>query len=234
MQKFAKKLKVIDISVVFGVVVCLSIAMQVTAMAESQARQQAVVDEAVEALKVFLSDPEMEWFKNNLKDAEGVMIVPSLIKAGFIIGGSGGRGVLLAHDKKTNQWSQPVFYTLGTGGIGLQIGAAKNMVLFFIRTKNGLDRFYSDSFKLGADISVAVGPVGAGTGATVIADIYTFTRSKGAFAGVSLDGSVVAINEEFNQNYYGQAVRPTDIIVKKKVSNPGSDKLRVNLAAAAQ
>ena len=65
-----------------------------------------MVDEAVEALKVFLNDPEMEWLKNNLKDAEGVLIVPSLIKAGFIIGGSGGRGVLLAHDKKTNQRSR--------------------------------------------------------------------------------------------------------------------------------
>jgi lipid-binding SYLF domain-containing protein len=212
----------------------LALALHTPALASSTAKQQVVVDEAVAALAEFLGDPEMEWFKKNLKDAEGVLIVPGLIKAGFIIGGSGGRGVLLAHDKKTNQWSQPVFYTLGTGGIGLQIGAAKNMVILFIRTKNGLDRFYSDSFKLGADISVAVGPVGAGTGATVIADIYTFTRSKGAFAGVSLDGSVVAISEEFNQNYYGQAVRPTDVIVQKKVSNPGSDKLRANLAAASK
>jgi lipid-binding SYLF domain-containing protein len=207
---------------------------QAPAMAAGAASQQAVVDEAVVALAAILGDPQMEWFKNNLKHAKGVMIVPGLLKAGFIIGGSGGMGILLAHDKLNNQWSQPVFYSLGAGSIGLQIGAKKAMIILFIRTQNGLDRFYSSSFKLSADASIAAGPIGGGTGATVIADIYTFARTKGAFAGVSLEGTVISINDEYNKTYYGQALRPTDIIIQQAASNPGADILRSNLAAASK
>jgi lipid-binding SYLF domain-containing protein len=96
-----------------------------------------------------------------------------------------------------------------------------------------LDKLFTSSFKLGGDTSMAVGPVGVGAKANIVADIVSFTRTKGAYAGVSLEGSVIKIRDKWNEAYYGKAVSPIDIIVKRSVSNPGSKALRTSLAKAA-
>ncbi|MGD9334884.1 MAG: lipid-binding SYLF domain-containing protein, partial [Desulfobacterales bacterium] len=94
-------------------------------------------------------------------------------------------------------------------------------------------KLFTSSFKLGGDTSMAVGPVGVGAKANIVADIVSFTRTKGAYAGVSLEGSVIKIRDKWNEAYYGKAVSPIDIIVKGSVSNPGSKALRTSLAKAA-
>lgn len=202
--------------------------------AEDALKQQLLVDEARITLNDFVADPNMAWLKTYLKDSKGVFIVPSLVKGGFVWGGSGGRGILVARDEKTGEWSQPVFYGMGSVSWGLQIGIEKSQVILLIRTNRGIEGLYGSSFKIGGDVSIAVGPVGVGAAAkSVTGDLVSFFRSKGAFAGMSLEGSVIKVNDEWNSAYYGKAVRPVNIIIKKEVTNPKSAKLRETLAKIA-
>jgi SH3 domain-containing YSC84-like protein 1 len=198
-------------------------------------KPEELVIRADATFKDFISDPNMGWFRSNLKTAKAIMIVPRIIKGGFIIGGSGGSGALLAFDAKTANWSNPAFYTMGSVSFGLQIGGAVDQVILLIMTRKGMDSYLSGSFKLGADVSVAAGPVGQGVGATgVLVDIYAFSRSKGAFGGLKIDGAVIAIRDEWNSSYYGKTVRPSDILILRNVDNPDADGLVGTLTAATR
>jgi len=201
--------------------------------AQEDLKPQILVDQALVTLNNFVAESDMAWFRDHLKDAKGVFIVPQLLKAGFIFGGSGGRGVVLLRDPKTGRWGQPAFYDIGSVSFGLQIGGETSEVVMQIRTEHGMESLYGSSFKLGGDTSIALGPVGAGAaGKGVTADLVSFSRAQGAFAGLALDGSVIKVNDDFNKDYYGKAVRPVNILVQKEVSNPGSARLREGLYKA--
>ena len=206
--------------------------------ADDDARQQVLVDRAALTLEKFLNDPEMDWLQKNLPYAKGVFIVPTLVKAGFIWGGSGGNGVLLKRDQETNTWSQPGFYGMGSVSFGLQIGGSVAEVVMLIMTRRGMESIYTANVKLGGNASVAAGPVGIGaegaTSITMSADMVSFMRAKGAYAGVSLDGALIKISHNANKAYYGRDVRPVDIFVQRTVGNPGSAKLRDILNQASR
>jgi lipid-binding SYLF domain-containing protein len=235
MKKNNKASSFIRQSIFCALIVGLFSLSTALAAAADDAEEQGLVNEALVTFNHFMTDPEMGYLKEHLKDSRGLIIIPSLIKAGFVFGGSGGHGILLARDEKTGEWSEPAFYTVGSVSWGFQIGAQKSEVIMLLHTQKGLDSLYTSSFKLGADVSVATGPVGIGAAAKgVTADIISFARSKGAYAGLSLDGSVIGTRDKSNHAYYGQPVRPVDIIVAHKVSNPHSAKLREALAKAAK
>ena len=196
--------------------------------------EQGIVDKSLVTFRNFMADKEMEWFQKNLKDTKALLIVPNLLKAGFILGGSGGSGVLVARDEKTGDWSQPAFYMIASVTFGLQIGGESAEVIMMIRTQKALDALFTTDFKLGGDASVAAGPVGVGTKANVTADVVSFAKSKGLFAGLNLEGSVIKVSDNSNQAYYGKAVSPVDIIVKNAASNPGSASLRDELKKAVK
>jgi len=200
----------------------------------SSVDEQGTVDKSLVTFRNFMADKEMEWFQKNLKDAKALLIVPNLLKAGFVLGGSGGSGVLVARDANTGNWSQPAFYTLGSVTFGLQIGGESAEVIMLIRTQKALDALYTSEFKLGGDASVSAGPVGVGTKADVMADVVSVAKSKGLFAGLNLEGSRVKVSDDSNMDYYKQAASPVDIIVKKTVSNPGSASLLQELKKAAK
>ena len=175
------------IAAVFGLI-------SVPAVAQEDLKPQILVDQALVTLKNFVAQSDMAWFRDYLKNAKGVFIVPQLLKAGFIFGGSGGRGVVLLRDPKTGRWGEPAFYDIGSVSFGLQIGGESSEVIMQIRTEHGMESLYSSSFKLGGDTSVAVGPVGVGAaGKGVAADLVSFSQTQGAFAGLALDGSVIRI-----------------------------------------
>ena len=201
--------------------------------AAEPAEQQLLVDKARVTFESFMKDKDHLWLRENLNQAKGLIIIPSLLKAGFFIGGSGGSGVLIVKDDKTGQWSQPAFYTLGAGSLGIQFGAEAAEIIMMVRTQKAVDKLFTSSFNLGGDTSIAVGPVGKGVKSDIVADILSFSRTKGAFAGVSLEGSVIKTKDKWNEAYYGKAVSPADIIVKRSVSNPGSKALRTSVAKAA-
>lgn len=194
--------------------------------------QQGLVDKSRITFQSFMADPQMVWLRDNLNQAKGLLIIPSLLKAGFFLGGSGGSGVLIVKDPQKGSWSQPAFYTLGAASFGLQIGGEAAEVIMMVRTQKAVDALLTSSFKLGADTSVAVGPMGAGAKANVMADIFSFSRSKGAYAGLSLEGAVMATRDKWNEAYYGKPTSPVDILVKHAVSNPGSAELRNAVAGA--
>jgi lipid-binding SYLF domain-containing protein len=194
--------------------------------------QQLLVDKARVTFDTFMKDKNQAWLKENLNQAKGLIIIPSLLKAGFFIGGSGGSGVFIVKDEKTGQWSQPAFYTLGAGSLGIQFGAEAAEIIMMVRTQKAVDKLFTSSFKLGGDTSIAVGPVGGGVKSNIVADILSFSRTKGAYAGVSLEGSVIKTKDKWNEAYYGKAVSPVDIFVTRSVSNPGSESLRSSVAKA--
>ena len=200
--------------------------------AEEPVKQQLLVDQARITFKSFMIDKNMAWFREHMNKAKGFLIIPDLIQGAWFIGGSGGRGVLVVKDKATGDWSQPAFYTIGSLSFGIQFGGEKSEIIMMVFTQKGLDRLYSSSFKFGGDASIAAGPVGGGAKADVMTDFVSFVRSKGAFAGISMEGAIVKVNQDWNQSYYGKRVSPLGIVEKKLVSNPGSAPLRNTIQSA--
>jgi lipid-binding SYLF domain-containing protein len=223
------KLSVISVLVVG--LFCLSTPLPTAA--QDITKESILVDKAVLTFKHFMYHPDMAYFKEHLKDVKALLIVPSMIKAGFIIGGEGGRGVLLIRNEKTGAWSGPGFYTIGAGSLGLQIGAQMAQVIFLIKSQKVVESLYSSSFKMGGDISLAAGPVGSGAAAKGLsADIVSFAASKGVFVGMAFDGAVIATSYNANRTYYGTTVNPVDIFESQTVSNPHSAELMERVTEA--
>jgi lipid-binding SYLF domain-containing protein len=196
------------------------------------AGQQVSAAEAT--LTNFQKDPEMRWFRDNIKKARAVIISPKITRAGFVLGGSGGDALVLVRDPKTGAWSGPAFYNMGTGSFGLQAGVDFSEVVILVMNEKALDALMSRSMTLGGDASVAAGPVGVGASAPIAADMVSFSRSKGVYAGVSLEGAVVSPDNNANSAYYGQAISPADILIRHSVSNPASASLHQALARSTQ
>ncbi len=206
------------------------------ARAADSAEAEELVNKARLSFESLVRDPNMTWLRDHVKDAKGILIVPQLLKAAFFFGGSGGSGVFLARDEKTGDWSDPAFYTLGSGSFGLQFGAEASEVVLLAMTQRGVKAMLDSNFKLGADASIAVGPVGGrveGATANLSADILSFARSKGAFVGVSLEGAVVATRDDLSSAYYGKEVQALDILVKRDVHNNHAATLRSAVGKAA-
>lgn len=199
------------------------------ALAADKDDAQAIVDKARITFDNFMRDEHYTWLHENLKDAKGLLIFPQVLKGGFILGGSGGTGVLVVKDEKTCDWSNPVFYTIGSATLGLQIGGQAAEVIMMVMSQKAIDSLYASSFKLGGDTSVALGPMGIGANANVTADFISFAKAKGLYAGVNLEGSVVDVRDGLNRAYYGKSATPMDIIVKKDVDNMGSRELLTTL-----
>jgi SH3 domain-containing YSC84-like protein 1 len=199
------------------------------AIAANKEDAQGIVDNARVTFGGFLRDDNYSWMREHIKDAKGVLIYPQVLKAGFIWGGSGGTGVLLLRDGKTGNWSNPAFYTMGSVTFGLQIGGESAEVVLLVMSQKGVDSLLTSKFKLGGDASVALGPVGGGAKSDVTADFLSFSKSKGLYAGMNLEGSYIDVRESLNKEYYGKAVTPVDIVVKQSVGNKGADRLREEL-----
>jgi SH3 domain-containing YSC84-like protein 1 len=188
-----------------------------------EARQ--LVEKAQLTIESFATDSNMAAVRDLMTTAKGVFIAPQVLRGAFILGASGGSGVFLARQENPNKWSQPAFYTLGGVSFGLQAGGEASEVLLLVMTERGVSAMLGTTFKLGADASIAVGPVGAGVAggtAALSADIISFSRAQGLYGGISVDGSVIAVRDGWNSAYYGKSVTPTDILVRGAVSNPHS------------
>jgi len=196
--------------------------------------QTELVAQAQKAFADMQDDPDMTWFRDNLKHARAVVISPQIVKAGFVLGGSGGRAVMLTKDAATGQWEGPAFYNLATASIGFQAGVAVSQSIMLVMNEKAMNSFLSNKFKLGGDASVAAGPVGAGAQSNVTADVYTFARSKGLYGGLNFDGTVVTVNGDWNKAYYGKAVTPVDILVRHNVTNADANALKAEVAKAAK
>ena len=220
-----------------GVIAALTLGLVMTPipiLADDASDAKGLIDQAENTLKNFMNDPDMKWFGKHLQEAKGVYIVPKLTKGAFIFGVEGGNGVVLARDEKGG-WSEPVFYETSAASFGLQAGAQSQEAILLIMTPKAVDSLLANKIKLGADGSVAIGPKGEGADTNLTADFVTFTRAKGLYAGVSFDGALIRARDELNAAYYGQDVRPSDIIIAHKAKpNPHSKELHAMLGTASK
>lgn len=209
-----------------------------TIQAGDDREQRDLVDQARMTLVNFLADSNMTWLREHIEDAKGLFIVPQFLKAALFYRGAGGSGVFVAKDEKTGTWSDPAFFTMGAASFGFQFGAQASEVVLLVLTQRGVDSLLLGNFTLGADGSVAVGPVGAGmSGATtpnLSADLLSFVRAKGLVAGVSLEGAVLISRDEWSKTYYGKPVTPSDIVVRREVTSPYSEPLRAEIVKAIE
>jgi lipid-binding SYLF domain-containing protein len=197
----------------------------------AQGEEQVLVDRATLTVQEMLSGggSTQNDAISMLRRARAVMVCPRIFRAGFILGGQGGDCVLLARDG-AGSWSSPAFYTLGAGSIGFQIGVQDAQVMMMILTNKGLGAVLDSQFKIGADVSIAVATIGGGiAGATTAAagaDIVTVARTRGLYAGLALDGSLMSNRSEANRSYYGQNYSARQIVIDMTAHNPGADPLR--------
>jgi len=154
--------------------------------------------------------------KNILDKADCVVIIPGMKKGGFIVGGRYGKGAVSCRNKAKTGWDAPAMLEMGGGSVGLQIGASAVDVIMLVMNREGMDKLLKDKFTLGGDASVAAGPVGragaAETDAAMSAKILSYSRSKGAFAGLELKGSTLNQDNDANKALYGKKIEATEIL----------------------
>jgi SH3 domain-containing YSC84-like protein 1 len=177
------------------------------------------ITQSVEVIRDMSSQDDVETMANLVKSAKGVVIIPRYVKAAFGIGGAYGEGLILRRDAAKGAWFGPSFLNITGASFGLQIGVQSTALLLVITNDRGMERFYGDKFKLGADIDIAAGPVGrsagAGTDINLKASIYSYSMSKGLFAGLSLSGALMSSDDEANASYWGSRYNPRDILNKR-------------------
>lgn len=217
----------------FALMALLGCSAAVSAAEPSEAgAAQTVVNDAVNTLQNFQSDAKQAWFRENIPKARAVFIVPRLGKGGFIIAGSGGRGLVLARDAETGDWSQPAFYTIGSASIGLQAGAQESEVIYLVMSDAGMSALMGTKFQVGADGTVSAGPIGVGAQAATT-DMLSFSRGVGLFGGISAEGTVIQPDFKRNNAYYGQTVSISEILLTHSVQNIDAGQLVAMVSATA-
>ena len=168
----------------------------------------SLINDSVKVLQTMKSQNDSMNMAKVIEDAHAIAFVPSMIKAGLVVGGEYGEGLILR--KRDGKWHGPSFYNIGGGSFGLQIGAEKIALVLVVNTSKGADAFLKSKIKLGADVGIAAGPIGrrgeAATDSKAKAAIYSYSMTEGLFAGVSLEGSVISISVKRNQEYWNKNI----------------------------
>jgi lipid-binding SYLF domain-containing protein len=181
----------------------------------AQEREAIRVDEARVVFQEITAIPEKSIPEFLLQDAQAIAIIPRVLKVGIVVGGEYGQGVLVLRSEK-GSWGNPLFVTLQGGSIGWQVGAQSSDVVLVFKTPQSVEDILRGKFTIGVDVAAAAGPVGrrakASTDMELKAEIFSYSRSKGFFAGLSLDGAILQVDDEANAAYYGKEyVSPREI-----------------------
>lgn len=188
----------------------------------AQSEEADRVSEAARVLEEVLSAPDKGIPKSILDKAEALVVIPSTVKGAFIVGAQRGKGVISGRSE--GSWSPPAFITLTGGSIGFQIGGQATDIVLVVVNKRGLENLTADSFKIGGDASVAAGPVGreatAATDYKMQAEILSYSRARGLFAGVSLAGSTIRADRDANKTIYGTSFNTRQIVIERKGGSP--------------
>ena len=174
------------------------------------------IKDATQVLDEVMAAPDKAIPRNVLEKAEGIAVFPGLLKGGLGIGAQRGRGILSVRDKKSGTWSNPAFLTITGGSFGAQIGLQAIDLVLVINNQRGLEQLIKNQFKVGADAAVAAGPVGrdasASTDIQMRAQILSYSRARGLFAGVTLNGSTINQDRDANERVYGLGYRTGQIV----------------------
>ena len=195
----------------FALLAALALLLAVPATALAGAKEEAKAADAARVLGEIMRIPETAVPEKMFTDAHAIAVIPDVVKAGLIFGGRGGKG-LISVRSPDGTWSNPSFIKLGGGSVGFQAGVSSSDVILVFRSPRGVDNIVNAIYTLGGDASVAPGPVGrsaqASTDEQLKAEIYSYSRARGLFAGVSLDGTWLRIDHKANQAVYGRNTTP--------------------------
>lgn len=208
------------------VLVAASLCVLPGAALARQADQAERVRVATTVLDEIMGAPDQAIPASVLEKAEAVAVFPSTIKGGFVLSAHRGKGIISVRDRASNTWSLPAFLTVTGGGIGAQIGAQAIDVVLVVMNRRGLENLLQNQFKVGAGGEVTAGPVGraaeASTDIQMRAQILSYSRSRGLFAGVSLNGAAIRQDRDSNEDYYGQPYRTSSIVLEKRATMPAN------------
>lgn len=200
--------------------------------------EAARLEEGILVLDEIMDAPDAAIPRAILDRAVAVAVFPSTVKAGFFLGGQRGRGFIAGKDPDTGAWSAPAFLTLTGGSIGLQVGAQSADVILLIQNRRGLRRLLDNQFKLGGDVSAVVGPVGrsleASTDLQLTAEILSYSRTRGVFAGAALGGATLRADRDANERFYGTRLDSFDIVLDGETGDglpAAAERLREALTA---
>ena len=212
----------------FGVLgaVGLSLAIALAPAEAKTKREKAekLVAKASDTVAYFANDTAFEPLWELADDAKAIVVMPDSLRGGFIFGASGGNAVMIARNPD-GSWSEPTFFTIGSFSFGLQAGIEGSEIILAVMTQRGMEHLLSTTVKLGGDVTLAAGPIGGGAKAQTV-DVLAFSRSRGLYGGVSLEGAILKSRRSWNRDYYGANVTPADIIYREKVARPNSATLQ--------
>jgi lipid-binding SYLF domain-containing protein len=201
------------------------LALLLGAPAAAGEKQDIRARDAITVLDEIMMAPDQAIPSRLMRDAEAIAVIPNVVKAGFVFGGRAGRG-LISMRTADGSWSNPSFIRLTGGSVGFQAGVQATDVVLVFRSRRGVDSIVNGKFTLGADAAVAAGPVGrtaqASTDGSLRAEIYSYSRARGLFAGVALEGAVLAIDHRSNQAAYGRNTTPRAIFEGRSNRPPDS------------
>lgn len=209
--------------------VAMAVAAVALAAAPAQAskrqqRAEELVAKAAETTSYFAQDSAFEAMWSAADSAKAMVIIPSSWRGGFMFGGAGGNAVMIARNED-GTWSQPTFFTVGSFSFGFQAGLENSEIILLVMTQRGMEHLLSTTVKLGGDVTIAAGPIGAGAKAQTT-DVLAFSRSRGLYGGISLEGALLKARHGWNEAYYGAKVSPADVIYRQRAYNPASATLQ--------
>lgn len=218
----------------FAVLTTLPLGACANSGAPSSNQAQMVVDRATLTTESLVGgqNAQSQHARQFLQSARAVVICPRIFRAGFVFGGEGGECVLVSR-AGGGSWSDPAFYSMGSGSFGLQIGAQDAEVMIFLMNDTALEAFLNSQFTLGGGAGISLATLGSGiggaTGTALGADMVSVVKSRGFYGGVSLSGSVFSTDAVLDQQYYARPVDARQVVVSMGVSNPGANPLRAML-----
>ncbi|WDI33144.1 lipid-binding SYLF domain-containing protein [Hyphococcus flavus] len=208
------------IGIIGAAFAAFTMALGPAAAKSKQEKAEELIIDAADTVSYFANDSAYEPLWDAADNAKAMVIIPKSLRGGFIIGASGGNAVMVARNDD-GSWSEPTFFTVGSLSIGFQAGFEGSETILLVMTQRGMEHLLSTTVKLGADLSLAAGPIGAGAKAQTV-DVLAFSRSRGLYGGVSLEGAILKSRGSWNEGYYQANVTPADIIYREKVSRPQS------------
>ncbi len=212
------------IGILGALVIAASLAISPAAAKSKREKAESIVNSAADTVAYFANDTAYEPLWEAADNAKAMVIIPKSFRGGFIFGASGGNAVMIARNED-GSWSEPTFFTIGSVSFGLQIGGEMSETVLLVMTNRGMEQLLSTNVKLGADLSLAAGPVGGGAKAQTV-DVLAFSRSRGLYGGMTLEGALLKARHSWNRAYYGADVTPADIIYREKVARPNSATLQ--------
>lgn len=211
-----------------AVLFCALLVVTFFSKAMAEDKWSNLIEESGKVLEQVQQMPDQSIPEDLLRTCSGIAIFPSTVSAGFVIGGKYGEGIIMVRDEKSKKWSSPAVFTIAGGSFGLQIGGQATDFVLLIMSRRGVDGILQGKFKLGADAAVSAGPVGrnaeASTDVQLKGGILSYSRSRGLFAGIKLDGDVLAQDWEANNTLYGKRLSAKEIVISNAAAMPGAAK----------